>query len=311
MSLRELCDASDVPADVAEAYSVAVRRYLPRPDVLGVAIGPRVVGNEVDWESLAVLIRVREKIPIELLPKRSLIPATIAGIPTDILEGAGLPQDERSSAASPTRTDFAQTLVPGISIGVPRGGPGTLGLFVQHSVAGLSILTADHVLAPIGHGDDTRLFQPAPDDAPIEGRDPIARVFQRLPANGVGIARLDTSRPIQNEPLGVSQTIRGVRLPALGEVFEKSGRTTGVTRARVVRFGAFKNCKPGIELQPEDGSSTAEITKGGDSGAVWYDPNSFEAVAVQCRGDGDDDLLQEWAQAVILQDILAALQIMV
>ena len=288
-------------------YSLAVRRYLPRSNVLGISVGPRTRGDIIDWDNIVLRIRVKEKKDPDRLGD-DVIPAMLDGVETDIVEGTGLAPADRGSRMPLCRTDPCDPLVPGVSIGVPGGSAGTLGMFVDHPSGGLCILTADHVIAPRGDENGLPVCQPDPKDYPGNGDNSIGRAYKRLPANGVALVRCDTERKIEHVPVGAEARLRGTRPPRIGDILEKSGRATGITRAKVSDVGAYRGCKPGFELVPVD-DSTNEISKGGDSGSIWYDPETYEAIGVHCRGDGDDDFLREWARAAALYHLAPCLEL--
>ena len=86
------------------------------------------------------------------------------------------------------------------------------------------------------------------------------------------------------------ELIRSFRAPRVGDVLEKSGRTTGTTRAVVIN-----------ERRPADGLPTAfilgrlpgesdPISCEGDSGAIWYDPETREGVGLHHGGETDDGI---------------------
>ena len=117
-------------------YSLAVRRYLPRSNVLGISVGPRTRrGDMIDWDNIVLRIRVKEKKDPDRLGD-DVIPAMIDGVETDIVEGTGLAPADRGSRMPLGRTDPCDPLVPGVSIGVPGGSAGTLGMFVDHPSGG-------------------------------------------------------------------------------------------------------------------------------------------------------------------------------
>ena len=289
-------------------YSVAVRRYLPRSNVLGVSVGPRTRGDMIDWEDIVLRVRVKEKKDPDRLGD-DMIPAMIDGVETDIVEGAGLSPADQGSRMPLGRTDPCDPLAPGVSIGVAGGSPGTLGMFVDHPKGGLCILTADHVIAPRGDEWELPVYQPGPTDHPSNRYNPIGYSYKRLPAHGVALVRCDTGRKIEHVPIAAEARLRGTRPPRIGDTLEKSGRTTGITCAKVSAVGIpYRNCKPGFELVPVD-DRTSEISMGGDSGSIWYDPETYQAIGVHCRGDGDDHFLTEWAQAAMLYYLAPSLEL--
>ncbi len=285
-------------------YSVAVRRYLPRSNVLGISVGPRTRGDIVDWEDIVLRVRVKEKKDPDRLGD-DLIPAMIDGVETDIVEGTGLaPADQGSrmplGRTDPCRTDRCDPLVPGVSIGVDVSSAGTLGMFVDHPKGGLCILTADHVIAPSGNGENRRVYQPSPMDDPNKRNNLIGCTYKRFSYSGVALVRCDTKRRIEHVPIGANERLRGTRWPRLGDILKKSGRSTGITCAKVCALSKhYQNCTPGFELKPVD-DRTNEISMGGDSGSIWYDPETYEAIGVHCCGDADSDSPAEWAGAAVL-----------
>ena len=177
-------------------------------------------------------------------------------------------------------------LVPGVSIGVAGGSPGTLGtlgMFVCHPKGGLCILTADHVIAPKGNESGLPVYQPRPLNHPNQ-HDQIGYSYKRLKPNGVALVRCVTERKIDRVPLGAEARLFGTRLPRCGDILKKSGRTTGITCAKVIHVGAYPDCTPGFKLEQLD-HSTNKISMGGDSGSIWYDPKTYEAIGVHCGGD--------------------------
>ncbi|MYB98515.1 MAG: hypothetical protein F4123_02850 [Gemmatimonadetes bacterium] len=204
--------------------------------------------------------------------------------------------------------------MPGVSIGVLRGYSGTLGMFVEHESAGRCILTADHVLAPRGNADRKPIYQPGLDDSAPDDRNVIGHVdsgLRREAACGVSLFQYNGSRRTHDIALGAHERLTGTRMPRVGETLWKSGRTTGVTAAQVVGYATetYDNCRPTIVLRAYDGNPECEISMGGDSGAIWYDPISHEAIGVHCGGDEDYDLTEEWAVAAALYDLEKALGI--
>ena len=281
-------------------YSVAVCRYLPRSNVLGISVGPRTRGGIVDWEDIVLRVRVKKKKDPDRLGYDA-IPATIDGVETDIVEGTAMDSANQVSRMPLDRTDPCDPLAPGVSIGVAGGSPGTLGMFVDHPEGELCILTADHVIAPKGNEEiGLSVYQPAPTDDPSKHSNLIGHTYKRLRYHGVALVRCDTIRSIEHVPVGANKRLRGTRRPKFGDILEKSGRTTGITSAKVSALGhVCRNCIPGFELLPID-DRTNEISKGGDSGSIWYDPETYEATGVHCCGDADSDSRKEWAGAAVL-----------
>lgn len=305
MSTVDIFHDSGLPAELRDAFGAAFRRFSGSPHVTGIDIGPKWVGGvESDAEEeLFVRVHVRSKRPAGELDPDELIPAEVAGITTDVVEAVWVRDGGGWYDFDPDRAALRETLQPGISLANRSGTYGTLGLFVTDTkTEAICILSADHVLAPL-EGDGRDVVQPGPWDLPYEERNVVGRLWRRQPYHGVSIARLDAPRPFARELFDTDILVSGTRMPRIGDVLEKSGRTTGVTRARVDGFGSYAACFPAILLVPEDDGGDIEISAEGDSGAVWYDPDTREAVAVQCIGEDPQAPNLEWAAAAVLEPI--------
>jgi len=75
--------------DKAELERVLERHWkelLEYPNVLSVSIGRKWVnGEETDQEAIVVYVK-RKIVPKELLAPRHIIPGTVEGVPTDVVE---------------------------------------------------------------------------------------------------------------------------------------------------------------------------------------------------------------------------------
>ena len=77
--------ASD-PFELKEKYRQAL---LGLPNVVGVGVGPKVVGGQLT-EVLAIKVYVRSKVPEDRLAENERVPKEIEGVPTDVEEQAPL-----------------------------------------------------------------------------------------------------------------------------------------------------------------------------------------------------------------------------
>ena len=96
-------------------------------------------------------------------------------------------------------------------------------------------------------------------------------------------------------------------VPALNDVLEKSGRTTGITRGRVQGIGTFNNVFPAIHLRPLLGGMGTVISDRGDSGAVWYSTISGAAVGLHVAGDNSG--ANPFAIAAVLTEVVRGLRL--
>jgi len=148
--------------DLKRAVRSSARRFKGLENVVGVGRGyKRVQGVKTPQE--AILILVREKVPLNTLSHRDLIPPDIDGIPTDVVEVG----DIRFLGY----TEYQRPAHPGVSIGHYKITAGTFGALVKDVRTGQPlILSNNHVLANSTDGIDGRakvgdpILQPGPYD---------------------------------------------------------------------------------------------------------------------------------------------------
>lgn len=263
------------------AFEHAVTRFAHRPEVTGVDIGYRMKAGK-HTKRLAIRIHVREKFAPRHLDARTRFPKDIDGVPIDVI---GATYVHHSGGGPAVAGGPADALRPGLSVGLPSGPVGTLGVIaLDPATEAGCLVSAAHVLAA---GDETRpgdpVIQPGREDGGRAPRDVVGALERIDFANDAAYAVVTSARPVDAQPVGASVRIRGTRFPRRDDVLEKSGRSTHVTQARVDGIGHFFGVLFGIHLVPLEGQ-TAPIAAEGDSGAVWYDPASGKAVGIHCKG---------------------------
>lgn len=303
--LERMFRENRVPEEVAQAFYHALSVHGDRPEVTGIDIGFREVDGTTQWEGEhAVRVHVRRKLPRKWLSRREMVPAYIDGVQTDVIEAEYVPQ------LDPVRIGLQATLRPGISIGHPRSTPGTLGLFVRDNLTGEPcILSCGHVLrgpGSIREGEPT--WQPGSPDTSNPQDQPVARFVRYDDMSDSAIARLLGNRATDNTIHGTTDRVMGLRLPHMGESLKKSGRTTDVTWGRVDNTGGKFGVVYGFRLVPHDNSG-APICRGGDSGAIWYDPNSQQGVGLHCKGPPRPESPRQYAIACALSYVFERLKI--
>jgi len=299
-SRRQKTSFSD--RELAAAYRQALVRFAHRSYVTGVTIGEKIKEGRYRKETV-IRVHVREKIPKSFLRKAEVFPVEVEGVPVDVVERS------YGIHASLTEKLFRKNEVldpvqPGIGISradvsVGSLGPGTLGLVAFDRRDGAPcLLSAAHVLAggsTAKPGDP--ILQPSPQNGGRVERHTIAelRGFMLGPKGDAAFARLVGLRRVNPTPLGISTRIVEARMPQVGDVLVKSGRTTAVTRGRVESIGMIEVPYPdrpqpirmcGFELRPVEPGNPAgeEITEAGDSGAVWFDPENGAGVGLHVAG---------------------------
>lgn len=125
------------------------------------------------------------------------------------------------------------------------------------------------------------------------------------------VAAITGARGIIGEQLGVGG-VRGVGSPYLGQSVIKSGRQTEITRGRVtgvlgmhpMRYGGLTRIiRDAFVIAPSQLLST--VSSGGDSGSLWLDAATGEAVGLHFAGTD----LPERGLAMDLRSVLMALNV--
>lgn len=219
-----------------------------RDNIVGVGIG-RKVTNGKETKRLAIRFYVERKVAKRAVPKKDLLPATIKGVPTDVVETGRF-----FALATPIAQQRLRPARGGCSCGFQATGfvmAGTLGCLVTDG-ADRFILSNNHVLAdenalPL----NSPIFQPGLLDNGNASTDRIAKLskfvtIKKLPAkNSVdcAIARLDSPKlcsPTMLPKVGKLKTATPIAA-AVGMLVHKHGRTTGYTRGHVVDIAADVN----------------------------------------------------------------------
>lgn len=300
-----------LPQRIERAYFAAVRKYGQRPEVTGIDMGFKLVGGR-HANDLSIRIHVREKHVRKVLSLREAFPGKILGVPTDVIEAtyARHPCTQSPGTGFPSaRASRQATLRPGISIGHLRGTAGTLGAIVTDQLTGLpALLGAAHVLFPdreCAPGDP--IVQPGTHDGGSIREGKVGEIARADFQTDSAIAVLTGPRPMDYAQFGTALRLRGSRSAGLGATLEKSGRTSGLTRAFVDGLGTYGWLQYGMRLHPlEDGSEEA-ICLPGDSGSVWYDPDTAEGVGIHVMGMVGNSRYHSIAIASSLERSLASL----
>lgn len=306
---------------VQQAYQKAFKAYIGREDVTGIDVGYKYVKGKRQ-DDIAVRIHVKEKIPPTALEAAAIFPQEIEGVPVDIIQAI---YKETAAKESVFQRQIRQDIIqPGLSISHPRVSAGTFGSVIYDNLSGRpGILSNWHVLVGSNNafpGDD--IIQPGTADG---GRLPQDRVGQLersiLNAEGdAAIAFLDpaSERTINLAQFETSVVLKSSRMAKEGDILEKSGRTTGVTQGKVDGIGAYtiSYSVGAITIQGfkivsviDGNPNNDEISSGGDSGAIWYDPVTKEGVGLHFAGETDPDPRKENAIACNLATVLEALNI--
>jgi hypothetical protein len=298
----------------------AVRRILKdnniqliaRANVVAAGIGYKITQGQ-KTSDLSIVCSVEQKLPSSRLTTKDMVPLSINGISTDVVETGVI-------YARQPRTDRFRPAPGGVSIGHRNITAGTLGCVVKKD-GQIYILSNNHVLA---NSNDAQpgdpILQPGPHDGGTFPDDHIAELFEFVPiefsipeppsdcpiagsatslinsiAQALGSdARLKvvSTRAADNlvdaaiaRPLNVNDvsaeileigTINGVVSGELGMAIKKSGRTTGFTTGEILQFDVTVNVQygGGRIARFTDQLLAGAMSQGGDSGSAILDNNN-------------------------------------
>jgi hypothetical protein len=294
-----------------EEVRAALREHCPellgRAHVVATGIGYKRTAGETS-DRLCVVCSVTRKLPRASLSPGELVPESLAGIPTDVVETGVI-------RALATRTERQRPAPGGVSIGHLAITAGTLGCVVRRNGERF-ILSNNHVLANSNDatpGDP--ILQPGPHDGGRFPEDQLATLEEFVPIqfpggpsecpvgqasagllNAVAAALGRETRlvavqagPFENlvdaalaRPLRDAELsddileigkIQGVAEGELGMALQKSGRTTGLTQGRIEQVDVTVNVQygPGQVATFTDQLLAGAMSQGGDSGSAVLD----------------------------------------
>jgi len=289
------------------ARSLLQRRapeLLAKNRVVATGVGYKVVqGKRTTTPS--IVCSVVEKLPISALLPDELVPESLDGVPTDVVETGRI-------RALQAPTERFRPAPGGVSIGHKDITAGTLGCWVRRNGQWM-ILSNNHVLAnsnAAARGD--AILQPGPYDGGRNPEDQIAELEDFVPIemiglpsdcgiagsvagllNGVAILlgsgtrlqavraqaaanRVDAAiaRPLHEEDVSTEilniGAIAGTRSAELGMAVKKMGRTTGFTEGEILQVDVTVNVQygEGRMAQFEDQLMAGPMSQGGDSGSA-------------------------------------------
>jgi hypothetical protein len=311
-------------------------------NVHAVGIGAKIVEGKITDEK-SIRIYVVQKIAPSLLPPRDVIPETIDGIPTDIIEsppgflsarGTKKARAPRVTAAATTsctdkRRKRQRPLVAGISAAHFEVTAGTISYFCRSIMPGddpakVYVLSNNHVFANVNQaskGDD--IHQPGPADGGTSS-DHIAEFhrFVNIKLGGSQPNKVDAAivelLPRVTFKLEICKIgkITGTDRAEQGTDVRKHGRTSGFTEGRVsdASYDALigmDHSNPSIvalfqdQMRIERRPPHTAFGLGGDSGSLVVKKSSRQAVGLYFAGPPGG----EYGVANHIADVLAEMQI--
>jgi hypothetical protein len=297
---------AEAAQDVAKVYDAAMAEVMapdqPRANVVGVATGVKWSNGRPTGEP-ALLVLVTHKVAPEQLSAADIVPSSIEGMQTDVLE-VGFPVaggDQQLEVGVQTLARRIRPAEGGYSVGHFAITAGTIATSVYDILPGGTttppahgvgvppryyILSNNHVLA---NSNAARLgdpiLQPGPFDGGLDPSDRIATLSRFVPItfdpptpralhNNLVDAAIAAAEfhDIDREIYWVGY-VRGWRPKAnvaVGTVVQKTGRTTNYTLGRIMAINATVDVGygGGRVARFRDQIITSNISAGGDSGSL-------------------------------------------
>jgi hypothetical protein len=255
------------------------------PGVHHVDVGYRYVGGRPTGQ-LAIRLHVGEKTSGSRLDGSAGAPATVEGVPTDIIESKPGPHQRRDERFDPVCGGIATTNTTRLA-----GEVGTLGAVVFDRQTGAAMaLSNHHVYA----GPDGRVGDSISQPRSLDDADVIGTLTRMDAGLDCAVATLNITRPGTSAVVDFPDGVSVLHEPLLGWAVTKSGRTTGTTRALIdgVSSDAFT-----VVPDPDRPAPGGEISSGGDSGAIWLRADlPFVGVGLHFAGETGANTDRAWAK---------------
>ncbi len=149
----------EISTQMLKARKKNERNILTKANVLGMGVGLKETEGKLTEEP-AIVVLVRNKIPVQVLPKQDIIPKTIDGIKSDVKEVGEV-------VALQSTTDRWRPAPGGVSAGHYAITAGTLGAWVRDAATSKPlILSNNHVMA---NSNDAQKGDPVLQPGPLDG----------------------------------------------------------------------------------------------------------------------------------------------
>jgi hypothetical protein len=210
--------------------------FLTMSDILGVGYGTKLVNGTPSENRPAIRVYVPTKKPRRDLRPCEIVPATINGLPTDVVELGEITQ--------------ATSIKCGSRIGSSCGGVGTLGCLVErpHDIGRRFLLSCSHVLANCPEPKRGEVIFSLMDSQANEVGLPIASLEDwtvpgELDSVDAAIAELIDPQRVSPEILQIGQIAIPTVEPKRDQFVAKYGSTTGHT------LGVFQDITATIKVK--------------------------------------------------------------
>ena len=293
--------------NVRSVLRQSTQDLLHRSNVVATGIGYKWTSGK-PTDTLCVVCSVEKKLPPSALTPSDLVPSTLDGLPTDVVETGRIRVFDSPTARF-------RPAPGGVSVGHRDITAGTLGCWVRKN-GELYILSNNHVLANSNEGNTgDPILQPGPYDGGRDPDDRIAVLSSFVPiqfidspsdcsfagnivnaANQVAkwlgsdtrltavrtqlsenLVDAALAKPLNEEDADLQilniGAINGQREATLGMAIQKSGRTTGLTNGQITQVDVTVNVQFGAGriAMFTDQVMAGPISQGGDSGSAVLD----------------------------------------
>jgi hypothetical protein len=317
---------------MSETQASVEEELLAKENVVGVALGNKVKADK-DTGKPALLVLVNQKLAPDLLAADDKVPQKYADIPTDVLEvgdifaggGSLLPNEEEEEAATQEAAPLVLTqrvrpAMGGYSVGHYKITAGTIAtccydILPFPSMPGrYYILSNNHVLANSNNANiGDPILQPGPYDGGTFPNDVIARLSRFVPIRW----KTSTSDPcnyvdaaiaegqfhnLNREIYWIGYVKQLYAAPQVGDIVEKTGRTSNFTTGKVLAVNAtvYVNYGGGRVARFCRQIITTRMGSPGDSGSLVCDRDE-RAVGLLFAGSSTITILNHmsYVQALL------------
>jgi hypothetical protein len=272
--------------------------------VHAVGVGPKEVAGTLTGD-LALRVYVERKLATRALSIHERFPATLDGLPVDVVESA--PAFVRSAAVRPER-QARDPMCAGISIGRSGVRFGTLGAFCRSLIPAdqgqVLALSNHHVLAGAEGQCGDPVYQPGPGDSAGHCLRKVGTLLRAWPIEpGIIANRIDAAVAVVSVGheltlLGDTQRICSSGAAQAGTIVCKFGRTTGQTEGVITDLcctavvGFNPSCPQQTatfigQIRIDRRGPTKLFADAGDSGAVILERGVGKVVGLYFAGPLD------------------------
>lgn len=290
------------PEEMARAEKILEKvrdKWLARDGVTAVDLGFKWSKGRMT-PRLSIRVHVARKKDRSELSPDDLFPKQLEGVLVDVIEAKYAPQalvGVRPEAAVEGRGKRFDVIPIGVSVGCKYSTAGTLGAKVIDNQSNKEMILSNwHVL--VGRPQaraGLSIWQPGWIDGGTKEENTIAKLSRWvLGPFDAAVAELTGVRPVLTTTTEGKEVV-DITSPRLGMSVWKSGRSTGHTSGFIdgVKMKvpldyreAGNHVLDGVfRVIPMPGTSSGEISTGGDSGAVWVDEESGKAVGLHFAGE--------------------------